>query len=294
MSVVSVDPAVPARGLPPAAAPVATEEGRPRRDRRTRILLQIVAGVVLLGIWEAAVRVRFANPIVLGDPIGAIRRFFEMLVGETVYSRTIYDHLLTSLQVVALGYAGGAAAGIALGFVIGRSRPLARIFEPLILAIASVPKIAIAPLFVIVLGIGIASKLSIVFIEVFFMVFFNTMRGVFEVNEEYVHIARIIGASRWEVLRRIVIPAAMPDIMLGLRMAVPFAVTGVILAEFISSNQGIGWLILYTSSRMDPNGLWAALAFLVVMTWALAQAIVMVESRLLAWQPQRREGAMQV
>lgn len=262
--------------------------------RRGTLILQIAVGVVILGIWELASRLEIVNPLLLGRPSGIGERIVEMLAGSEVYSRTIYDHLWTTLQVVILGYVLGSAGGIVLAFALGRSRYLSRVFEPLILAAASVPKIAVAPLFVIVLGIGITSKLAIVFIEVFFMVFFSALRGVVEVNEDYVHIARIMGASRWSVMRRIIVPAALPDIMHGLRMGVPFAMIGAILGEFISSNQGLGWLILYSSSSLDPNSLWAALAFLVVTTWLLGALLGAIESRVLAWQPQRRESGMRV
>jgi NitT/TauT family transport system permease protein len=262
--------------------------------RRGTIILQIAVGIAILAVWELLSRAHILNPILIGTPTGIGQRIVEMLAGDAVYSRTIYDHLWTTLQVVIIGYVAGSAGGVVLAFALGRSRYLSRVFEPLILAAASVPKIAVAPLFVIVLGIGITSKLAIVFIEVFFMVFFSALRGVVEVNEDYVHIARIMGASRWEVMRRIIVPAALPDIMHGLRMGVPFAMIGAILGEFISSNQGLGWLILYSSSSLDPNSLWAALAFLVVTTWLLGALLGAVESRVLACQPQRRESGMRV
>jgi NitT/TauT family transport system permease protein len=275
--------------------PVARVQRRSFWDgRRGTVVLQIAVGIAILAIWELLSRAQILNPILIGTPTGIGQRIVEMLAGDAVYSRTIYDHLWTTLQVVIIGYVAGSAGGVVLAFGLGRSRYLSRVFEPLILAAASVPKIAVAPLFVIVLGIGITSKLAIVFIEVFFMVFFSALRGVVEVNEDYVHIARIMGASRWEVMRRIIVPAALPDIMHGLRMGVPFAMIGAILGEFISSNQGLGWLILYSSSSLDPNSLWAALAFLVVTTWLLGALLGAIESRVLAWQPQRRESGMRV
>jgi NitT/TauT family transport system permease protein len=275
--------------------PVARVQRRSFWDgRRGTVVLQIAVGIAILAIWELLSRAQILNPILIGTPTGIGQRIVEMLAGDAVYSRTIYDHLWTTLQVVIIGYGAGSAGGVVLAFALGRSRYLSRVFEPLILAAASVPKIAGAPRFVIVLGSGITSKLAIVFIEVFFMVFFSALRGVVEVNEDYVHIARIMGASRWEVMRRIIVPAALPDIMHGLRMGVPFAMIGAILGEFISSNQGLGWLILYSSSSLDPNSLWAALAFLVVTTWLLGALLGAIESRVLAWQPQRRESGMRV
>lgn len=258
------------------------------------LLLQVVVGIVFLGLWELASRAGIINPILVGRPSSIIEQIIKMLAGETIYSRTIYDHIWTTLQVVIVGYLLGSAGGILLAFPLGRSRFLSRVLEPIILALASIPKIAIAPLFVIVLGIGITSKLAIVFIEVFFMVFFSALRGVVQVNEEYVQIARIMGASRSSVLRRIIVPAALPDIMHGLRMGVPFAMIGAILAEFISSDHGLGWLMLYSSASLDPSSLWGALFFLVVTTWLLGVLLGKIEQRVLAWQPQRREAAMRV
>ncbi len=263
-------------------------------SRGATVLLQTLTGLAFLGLWQAAAASQLVNPILLGEPSRIVSQIVGMLAGDKVYGRTIYDHLAASLEVIVPGYLLGSGVGILLGFAFGRSRILRRVFEPIILAIASVPKIAIAPLFVVSLGIGVWSRLAIVFSEVFFMVFFNTLRGVYEVNEEYVNIVRIMGASRWLVLRRTILPAAMPDILLGLRLGVPFAMTGVVLGEFIASNQGIGWLILYASSTLDANMLWAALVFLVALTWLLSWIISTVERRLLRWQPQRREGAMQV
>jgi len=285
--------------LPPSA-PAETAEAtlviRPSfwASRTATILLQIVAGIVILGTWQLAVFVDFVNPVLLGEPIGIIGKIGDMLAGEQVYSRTIYDHLGATLQVIVIGYVLGSTAAIVLGFAFGRSRSLRRVFEPLLLAVASIPKIAIAPLIVIILGIGGASRIAIVFIEVYFIVFFNTIQGVYAVEEEFVQIARIMGASRLRALRDIVLPAAVPDILLGLRLGVPFAMTGAVLGEFIASNLGIGWLILYSGATLEADSLWAGLVFLVATTWVLSIAIGAVERRLLRWQPQRREGPMQV
>jgi NitT/TauT family transport system permease protein len=288
----------PTKAALPISAPVqpAVVVARPGfwAGRTATVLLQILTGVAILGVWQLATNLNVVSRVLLGEPTGIIQKIGVMLAGETIYSRTIYDHLGATLYVIFIGYVVGAISAILLGFLFGRSRQLRRIFEPLILAIASVPKIAIAPLIVIVLGIGDVSRIAIVFIEVFFIVFFNTIQGVYSVDEEYVNIARIMGASRLRALQRIVFPAAVPDILLGLRLGVPFAMTGAVLGEFIASSYGIGWLILYSGAVLDANSLWAGLVFLVATTWVLSLIIGAVERRLLRWQPQRREGPMQV
>jgi len=200
----------------------------------------------------------------------------------------VYEHLLATGQALAIGFLVGATAGVVLGFALGRSRLLNRVFEPYFLAIYSIPKIAIAPLFVLLFGIDLESKIAVVILGVFFMVFFNTLAGVMNLNEEYVQIARLMGARGRQVTRRIVIPAALPSIMNGIKMAVPFGVIGAVIGEYIAATQGIGWLIIRSTSSFDADGVFASLAFLVAATWLLGRIVALIESAVLSWQPQRR------
>ncbi len=280
---------------PPGGKPVAAahRRARPFSDPRVTIL-QALVGLTFLGIWQAASAFRLINPIFFSDPIAIIRRVWTFASGEAVYSRTIYDHLRVTLQEMAVGYVIGAAIGMTLGFALARSRTASRILEPYILAIYSVPKIALAPLFILFLGIGLESKVGVVVMEVFFLVFFNTFAGVRGVNEEHVQLARIMGASGASVTRRIIIPSAMPSIMIGLKMGVPFAMIGAIIGEFIASTQGLGWLILYSSSNFDASGLFASIGFLVAVVWTLGQVVAFFENRLLRWRPTQEREVVQV
>ena len=291
----SVDPAPPVAMTAGGAAVLARRKPYvPAEDRRLVLFLQVLIGVGVLALWEAAVAAGILKALIFSSPSRIAGRMIEMLTGEIVYGRTIYSHILTTFQQIGIGYLLGATAAVALGYVFGRVRVVRRIFEPVILALFSIPKIAVAPLFVLVLGIGLWSKVGIVFLEVFFVVFFNTMKGVLEVNEEYVNIARIMGASRVDVSRRITLPGALPSILIGLKMGVPFAIIGAILGEYIASNQGLGWFILYSTNAFDASGVWAGILFLVALTWLLGQVVNLVQSRLLRWQPPRKGRAVSV
>ncbi len=281
------------------AGPTASEDSfsgahRTPTGRRRVIAAQLLVAAFVLGLWELAVRTEFADPLLFSSPIRIVDRLVTMLSGEVIYGRTIYDHLGSTLQQIFAGYAAGAAVGITLGYLLGRSRLLMRVFEPYILALFSIPKITLAPLFILALGIGLLARVGIVFIEVFFVVFYNTLKGVVEVNEDHVNIARIMGASRYRVARRIIMPSALPSILVGLKVGVPFAMIGAILGEYIASNQGLGWLILYSSNSFDSSGTWSAILFLVATTWALGQILTAIERRVLRWQPQRRGRGMTV
>jgi NitT/TauT family transport system permease protein len=281
-----------------AESPAATaaDRGRPggRRKgappgRRAVVALQVSVGLSVLAIWEASARLELINPRLFSQPAAVIGRVWSMVAGESLYGRTVYEHLLATGTALAIGFSIGAVAGLALGFFLGRSRFLSRIFEPYLLAIYSIPKIAIAPLFVLLFGIDLESKIAVVVMGVFFMVFFSTYAGVMSVNEEFVNIARIMGASRRDVTRRVILPAAMPSILIGLKMGVPFGVIGAIIGEYIAATQGIGWLIIRSAALFDSSGFFAALVFLVASTWVLSQLVTHVESRVLRWQPRRRQ-----
>ena len=271
----------------------------PRRERRAASRLQInvarlVTGLAILGLWQGLVEAKVLNPLLFSSPVQVVGRLVSFLAGEVVYSRTIYNHLSTTLEEMAVGYVVGAALGMAVGFAMARSATLSRIFEPYILAIYSVPKIALAPLFVLTLGIGITSKWGVVTMEVFFLVFFNTFSGVRNINEEYVQLARVMGARKAQVTRRIILPASLPFIMTGLKMGIPFAMIGAIIGEFIASNQGLGWLILYSASNFDASALFAAILILVAVVWLLGQLLALVEARTLRWQPVRQDASVQI
>jgi NitT/TauT family transport system permease protein len=272
-----------------AGAPARRLRNPQARERRIVLLSQVGLLGGLLVAWELAGRSGFINQRVFSYPSEIIERIVSMLGGESLHGLTVFEHLLATGQSLAVGFSIGALLGIVLGFVLGRSALLARVFEPYLLGIYSIPKIAIAPLFVLLFGIGIESKIAVVVMGVFFMVFFSTFSGVLGVNEEHVNIARIMGAGRLAVTRRIIIPAALPSILLGLKMGVPFGVIGAIIGEYIAATKGIGWLIIRSTSFFDASGLFAALFFLVVATWILSQIVALIEARVLRWQPQRRQ-----
>ena len=264
--------------------------GRPVGRERTTVVfgqVALIGGLILA--WESAGRSGAINPRVFSYPSAIAARIVSMLGGEDLHGNTVFEHLFATGQALAIGFAIGAVLGIALGFVLGRSALLARILEPYLLGIYSIPKIAIAPLFVLLFGIGLESKIAVVVMGVFFMVFFNTFAGVLSVNEEFINIARIMGANGASVTRRVIVPAALPSILLGLKMGVPFGVIGAIIGEYIAATEGIGWLIIRSTSFFDASGLFASLAFLVVTTWILSQIVALIEARVLRWQPQRRQ-----
>jgi len=230
-----------------------------------RALLLAAPGVVMLCSWQFASG-RLVREAYISKPTDIARRLYELFAtGE------IWPSLKVTGQELVLSYVIGVASGLLIGYALGRSPRVARIVEPYVMAFYGIPKIALAPLFIIWFGIGIWSKVVLAGTMVFFLVFYNVYAGV--------------RANERQLSRHIYLPAAAPYLLMGMRMAIPYAVIGVIVGEFTSSTAGLGLFINYASSTYDPAsvfaGIFILLAFVMIMN-ALASRL---EKRLLRWRP---------
>ena len=281
-----------------AFGPAGSETPAPRRKPRRRLTesavfiatcrLLFVAAV--LGIWQILSSTKVLSPLLFSDPSGVFSSLWHLVKGDEVFGTTVYTNLATTLQEMALGYVVGAAAGVLCGFVLGRTQWLARVFEPLILAAYSVPKVALAPVFIVLLGIGTRSKVAIVALELFFIVFFNAFVGVRDVKEDFVRQAEINGAGRLSVLRNVILPSALPSIMMGLKLGVPFAMIGAVIGEFIAASNGLGWFVINAANNFDSAELFAGLIVLLVVVWVLSQAMQVVERLAVPWAGTRQRS----
>jgi NitT/TauT family transport system permease protein len=261
-----------------------THAAATRSLRRTlmsfaRALLLIAPGIVMLCVWQFASG-RLVRESYVSKPTDIARRLYDLFAtGE------IWPSLEVTGEELVLSYVIGVATGLLLGYALGRTPRLARIVEPYVMAFYGIPKIALAPLFIIWFGIGIWSKVVLAGTMVFFLVFYNVYAGVRSVDREVVNLALVLGANERQLGRHIYLPAAAPFLLMGMRMAIPYAVIGVIVGEFTSSVAGLGLFINYASSTYDPAsvfaGIFILLAFVMVMN-ALASRL---EKRLLRWRP---------
>ncbi|MCE3241857.1 MAG: transporter permease [Deltaproteobacteria bacterium] len=205
---------------------------------------------------------------------------------HVVWTGEIWQHLEATLTEMAVGYLIGALSGVSLGFLFGRVKLLGEIFNPYISLFNGIPKVALAPVFVIWFGIGLMSKIAIIMTMVFFVVFINTFAGLRSINEEYVSITRIMGASRWQVVREVFLPATLPFILVGLRAGIPFSVIGAVVGEFIAATKGLGYFINYHQGTFDTNGIFVGVAILAGLVVVLDGLLSIVERRLLKWRPE--------
>jgi NitT/TauT family transport system permease protein len=197
------------------------------------IVHALLPALIIIGAWELGAHFLF-DPRFVGQPSDILR----YLLSEVTRGEIWADAAITFWEIM-LGYVIGAVTGGAIGFALGFRPRLARIVEPYILIFSAIPKIAIAPIIIIALGIGIQSKVAIVVSMVFFLMFYAVFSGVKQIEPDFIHQARIMGANRGEVIGYVVIPAIAPNIFDGLKTSIIFAVIGALIGEFIAAKAGL-------------------------------------------------------
>lgn len=193
-------------------------------------------------------------------------------------------HSLVTLKEVLAGLAVGVSAAIAMGYLLAKSKTLERLLSPYIVASQSVPVVAIAPLLVIWFGPGIFSKILICALIVFFPVLVNTIVGLRSVPEELQDLMRSLQASRWQTIRYLEFPAALPVFLGGLRIGATLAVIGAVVGEFVGADRGLGFLINVGRGQYDTALVFVAVFTLILMALLLYGLVLFIESRLLGWQ----------
>jgi NitT/TauT family transport system permease protein len=249
-----------------------------------RVVQALLPAIVIIVAWELGAHFAF-DPRFVGQP----SQIFRHLLAEVTRGEIWADAAITFWEIM-LGYVIGAVAGGALGFALGFRPRLARIVEPYILIFSAIPKIAIAPIIIIALGIGIQSKVAIVVSMVFFLMFYAVFSGVKQIEPDFIHQARIMGANRGEIIAYIVIPSIAPNIFDGLKTSIIFAVIGALIGEFIAAKAGLGFYILNASGAFNISGIWVGVILIVSLVFVLTTAIGIAERRVLRWLPDLGSG----
>lgn len=272
------------------AAMAAGEADAPRNAWRRfePVLIGVASIVVLLAAWEALPRVVtlsagtklfFTTPSQIA---GALWTLFA--------TGKIWAPLGVSASGFALGLLLGVAAGLPLGVLIGRSRTLNAMLDPFITAFNATPRLVFLPLVMLWFGLGLWSKVVIVFIGALFPILINTYEGVRNADRTLINVVRSFGASEWDVARLVVVPNAMPYIVAGLRLAIGRAVLGVVVAEFFGAEQGVGVMMIRAAGRYQVDVVFSGLIVFAGLSLLMTGMVQILENRLSLWRPQRSGG----
>jgi len=244
--------------------------------KQLRALLPVV---VVLVAWELVVLSGAWNRILFPP----LERIFRELLAFFMREEMLLE-AWTSIYRALGGFALAAALGVTLGMLMGRSRLVAAMLDPLFSGTYAVPKLALFPIFIFVFGIGSLSKVALVFLECLYPIVIITAQGARHVAPVLVWSAENMGASQATILRRVVIPATVPFIFAGLRVAAPISLIVVIITEMVSSADGLGYQVIYALASLKTDRMLALVVVIALLGWALDKALVMARDRLVYWE----------
>ncbi|HEY0583620.1 MAG TPA: ABC transporter permease [Chloroflexota bacterium] len=252
---------------------------RGRKLVADHIVLSIATLVVFLGLWEIATRVGWINALLLASPSAIAGSAWSLFITKG----DIWHHLGVSAQELLLGFVVAVVVGIPLGVLMGRNRLLRQAIEPYVMALYSTPQVAFFPLLILLLGFTVQSKAALVFLGAVFPIMINTTAGVIGTDPRMIEMARAFTATDSAVFWKVILPAALPTISTGLRLAVGRALIMVFVAELVSSTEGIGYVITRAGATFDTPRLFAGVLVFTIVGVLLGWGTQVLERRLLPW-----------
>jgi NitT/TauT family transport system permease protein len=279
--------AAPAEDIGALTAPDGIVKLEPAPQPRVRAAVyrvQVVASRLVLtlsflALWQAAADLNWVDPFFTSRPTAIA----EQLV-KWIADGSIFPHIAITLWEAGLGFSLGMLAGIPLGFLLARFRFLDDVTQPFLDVLNATPRMALVSLFVLWLGLGVASKVALTFSVVVLVFIINSYAGVKAVEDDYVRVARLLGASRWQLEWKIVLPAALPVIFAGVRLGVAYALSATIVAEIVAANRGLGFLIAQHTGVLDTTGALTATVVIMLLAWLINAVPNFVERKFSKWK----------
>jgi NitT/TauT family transport system permease protein len=256
-------------------------------QRYESTILGVGSIVVLLALWELVPHVLTLSPgtkLFFATPSQIAGTLWTMFA-----TGAIWKPLGVSASAFALGLGLAIVVGLPLGVLIGRSRTLNAMIDPFITAFNATPRLVFLPLLMLWLGLGLWSKVAVVFIGALFPLLINTYEGVRNADRVLINVVRSFGAKEWDIARLVVVPNALPYIMAGLRLAIGRAVLGVVVAEFFGSESGLGVMMVQAAGRYQVAVVFSGLIVFAALSLAMTALVQMLENRLGRWRPQVSE-----
>jgi NitT/TauT family transport system permease protein len=259
-------------------------------SRLSLFALQVLVAVVVLALWQLFSTVPVFGKIILppfffSNPIDVFAQIANWFV-----TGVIWKHLAITLWESILAFVIGSAAGVAVGFWFARQPIVAAVFDPYVKMVNALPRVVLAPIFTLWLGLGIWSKVALGVTLVFFIVFFNVYQGVKEVSHTVLNNGRMLGMNERQLTRHVYWPSALSWMFSSLHTSVGFAVVGAVVGEYLGSAAGLGYLIQQAEGVFDVAGVFAGMFVLSIFVVLIDMGVTLVERRLLVWRPAPADG----
>ncbi|MBD2498570.1 ABC transporter permease [Nostoc sp. FACHB-280] len=257
-------------------------------QRIIQLAIQITPLVVILLVWEIGTGAfnisPFIEPALVGKPSLIVQQIWQLLS-----SGSIFQHIFVTFQEAMTGLVLAMTGGVSLGIVLAYSPSAAKITLPYVQIFNSLPRIALAPFFIVWFGIGLLSKVLLAALAAFFPIFFTTYQGLQSIERELVSAFQVMGANRWQMLYMVVLPSVLSWVIAGIRTSLGMALVGALVAEYIGSTQGLGYLLMSAQGTLNVDQAWAILVVLAFISVLLDWGVRVLEAYVLRWRPNPQE-----
>jgi NitT/TauT family transport system permease protein len=248
------------------------------RTLNSHRLQSIILAISVIAVWEGACRFFAISPLVLPAPSAVATKLVSLVV-----SGIIWPHLWATLVEVIAGFVFGVIAGLVIGAMVSLIPVLERLVYPYLVALQTLPKVAIAPLFIIWFGYGLSSKIVITALVCFFPVLVSVIAGFHSTDKDHLDMMKAFGATKWQTLMRLRVPSALVLIFAGLEIAAVLAVIGAIVGEFVGAQVGLGYLVVTLNFGLDVPGVFAVLIVLSAIGLAMHGIMRVAARRYIFW-----------
>lgn len=266
-----------------SAGPLTVRNRRNWRQRhghaRTVWAWRLILLAAVLAVWQW-LSGPVLDPQFVSSPSGIVHRLVTWASDGTLWSNS-----WITIEEIVLGFLFGAGAGALFAYLIAPIRTVWSVLDPFLLALYAIPKVALAPLFIVWFGIGTNMKVILAAVTVFFIVFLNTAAGVHDVDSGLIDAVRLMGGTRRDIALKVTLPASMTGLLTGLRISIPYALIGAVIGELVASNRGLGYLINDSSANFDTNGVFATLVVLSIIAAVLNALVSLLGRRANRWKP---------
>ena len=240
--------------------------------------------VVILGGWQLCTSIGLVDKFFFGQPTGIAQSLVGYFKNGTEFG-SYYENIWITVQEALIGFVVGTATGVLLGVLLGQSRYLADVLGPYIKIVNAIPRIVLGAIFIVAFGIGTTPKILLAAVLVFFVVFFNAFQGAREADRNILANAKVLGASRFQVIRHVIVPSALSWIIASLHTALGFAIVGALVGEVLGAKSGLGLVITTAQNNFEPDGVYATMFVVAVLVLGAEWLMAKLERRVLAWRP---------
>jgi NitT/TauT family transport system permease protein len=250
------------------------------REKLVRILIGITGLAVLLGSWQLTSDY-WVRPLWISSPWLIARR-----IATTLKDGTLLRNTWATSEEALIGLVIGCLGGVVIGIVLALAKPVARVVDPYLMGANSLPRVALAPFFVIWFGIGLTSKVALVVSIVLFVSLFNVRQGMESIDSDLVDVMKSMRSGRGPMLREVVVPSLLPWIMSAIKISIGMALIGAVVGEMIAADRGLGWQVSYSLTQFDMTGAMTSMVMMVVVAMILYYALGALERRVFRWKPE--------